>query len=196
MNKILIRHSIIAISFSLFFFAVSASTTLAQTEDEIPQEETAQGNQDANWIDVLGLTPDQINRIRGIRQQNSLEWQAARRRLNQAQRALDHAIYSDEANETVIEERAREVATAHAAEVRLRAQTELSIRRVLTPQQLSTFRMVRRQRIRQAQLRRRGENPEMQRGLRNRRLQNGINSGAQHLPAPPQGRGGLRRIRP
>jgi len=195
MNKILIKHSIIAISFFLFFFAVSASTTLAQTEDEIPQEETAQGNQDANWIDVLGLTPDQINRIRGIRQQNSLEWQAARRRLNQAQRALDQAIYSDEANETVIEERAREVATAHAADVRLRAQTELSIRRVLTPQQLSTFRMVRRQRIRQAQLRRRGENPEMQRGLRNRRL-HGINSGAQHLPAPPQGRGGLRRIRP
>jgi len=42
--------------------------------------------------------------------------------------------------ESVIEERAREVGVALAAVMRLRALTELKIRRVLTPEQLATFR--------------------------------------------------------
>lgn len=190
------RQKIIGIGLCLLFFGVAASPAFAQADDEIQPEETVQGHQDANWIVALGLTPDQIAKIRGIRQQNSYEWQAARRRLNQAQRALDQAIYSDEASETEVEDRAREVAAAQADEVRLRARTELSIRRVLTPQQLSAFRIIRRQRIRQAQIRRRGGTPDMQRGLRNRRLQNGISPTAPPLPAPRRGQGGMRRIQP
>ena len=174
--------------------------------------EVAQGNQDANWVTALGLTPDQVAKIRAIRQQNRVEWQAAKQRMNQAQRALDQAIYSDDTSEAVIEQRVSEVAQAQAAEVRLRVRTELGIRRVLTPQQLNTFRMIRQQRIREAQMNRRMENANQQRPLRNRRPENGINApllrdarpggggqGGQMAPpglGPRQRRGGLRTIRP
>ena len=80
---------------------------------------------------------------------------ALNQRLNQARRALDEAIYSDAVDEALIEQRARDVAEAQAALVRLRAQTELRVRRVLTPEQLQTFRRLRFEaRRRQQQMRR------------------------------------------
>jgi Spy/CpxP family protein refolding chaperone len=198
--------------FLLLLITASVSRTPAQTPDEAAPEEAAQGNQDANWVTALGLTPEQIARIRAIRQQNRVEWQAAKKRVNQAQRALDQAIYSDEVSEAVIEQRSREVAEAQAAEVRLRAMTELGIRRVLTLQQLNTFRMIRGQRIREAQMKRRMENAD---GLRDRRPGNAINQplmndrtdiqpggqqggrGTPPLLGPRRRGGGLpRRIRP
>ena len=69
--------------------------------------------------------------------------QTLTRRLNQARRALDEAIYADALDEALVEQRAREVAEAQAAVVRNRAQTELRVRRVLTPEQLQTFRDLR-----------------------------------------------------
>jgi Spy/CpxP family protein refolding chaperone len=211
------QKAAIALTLFLLLLAGSTSQVLAQTPDEDAQADAAvQGNQDANWVTALGLTPDQVDRIRAIRQQNRLEWQAAKQRLNQAQRALDQAIYSDDASEAVIEQRAREVAEAHAAEVRIRARTELGIRRVLTPQQLNMFRTIRQERIRAAQMKRRMENGNLRRPLRNRRPGDGINpppgdrmggrpnGGGQGgrssdtlLGPPRQRRGGLpRRIRP
>jgi Spy/CpxP family protein refolding chaperone len=190
MKKLFTRQTAaIALTLFLFLLSASASQVLAQTPDEAAPAGDTQGNQDANWITALGLTPDQVARIRTIRQQNRLEWQSARQRLNQAQRALDEAIYSDDASEALVEQRTREVAEAQAAEVRLRARTELGIRRVLTPQQLGTFRMIRQERIREAQLKRRMENGNQQRPLRNRRLQNGINLSAPR-PAPEGQPGG------
>ena len=207
----------IAITLFMLLFVFSASQVLAQTAEEAPPPaDAAQGHQDANWVTALGLTPDQVARIRTIRQQNRLEWQTARQRLSQAQRALDEAIYSDDVSEALIEQRAREVAEAQATEVRLRARTELGIRRVLTPEQLNTFRTIRQQRIREAQMKRRLENGNQQRPLRNRRLDNGINlssprDGSEGRPAgggrggrnpdpllgSPQRRNGFpRRIRP
>jgi Spy/CpxP family protein refolding chaperone len=68
---------------------------------------------------------------------------AFQRRLNAARRALDEAIYADEVSEALVEERARELSQAQAALVRLRAQTELRVRRVLTAEQLQAFRDLR-----------------------------------------------------
>jgi Spy/CpxP family protein refolding chaperone len=217
MKKLLTgQTSAITITLSLFLFGAAASGTFAQTTDEAPQAETGQGQRDSTWAAALGLTPDQITRIQMIRQQHRADRQAARQRLNQAQRALDEAIYSDDVNEDLIERRAREVAEAQAADVRLRAMTELSIRRELTPQQLEIFRTIRRERIREAQLRRRMENANPQRPTRGRRLENGLDSRPLRdrsmrrpavggrggrvlnpLLAPRQRRGGLpERIRP
>jgi hypothetical protein len=47
---------------------------------------------------------------------------------------------------------------------------------VLTAEQLNAFRMIRQERIRAAQLKRRQENGNLQGPLRNQRLENGINS--------------------
>src|SRR5205085_12549525 len=112
----------------------------AQNPAEAPPAEAVQEDQTQDWRERLGLTPDQVGKIRSILEEKKLERQAARRRLNQAQRALDQAIYSDDATEAAIEQRAREVAEAQAVEVRIRAITELNIRRVLTSEQLNTFR--------------------------------------------------------
>jgi Spy/CpxP family protein refolding chaperone len=205
-----------ALSLFMLLFIVSYAQVYAQTAaDEAAPPDSAQGNQDAGWASALGLTPEQIGRIRAIRQQNRVERQATQQRLHQAQRALDQAIYSDDVSEALIEQRSRELAEAQAAEVRLRAMTELSIRRVLTPQQLNTFRTIREQRIREAQQKRRMENPNRPGPLGNRRLENGLNlppgqggseaqsgggpGGREANPAlgPRQRRGGLpRRIRP
>lgn len=212
MKKLLTREAWALVTFFLFLLALSPSQALAQNANEAPEAEVEQGNADGNLANALGLTPDQVARIRAIRQQNRIEWQAAKGRVRQAQRALDQAIYSDDANEAVIDERAREVAEAQAAEVRLRAMTELSIRRVLTPEQLNTFRTIRAERIRAAQIRRRLQS---RRPLGDRYLENGANQtsppdrnegrsagGGQGgrdpdtTLAPRRRRGGFRRLHP
>jgi Spy/CpxP family protein refolding chaperone len=200
----------------ILLLALSSTQVLAQNPVDSQQGDQAQGNQDSDWRTALNLTPDQMAKIRSIREQNKVDGQIIRRRVNQAQRALDQAIYSDNVDEAEIDQRARELAEAQAAEVRMRAMTELNIRRVLTPEQLNTFRLIRQERIRQAQMNRRLENGNPQGPLRNRRLENGINpppprNGDESRPAgggqggrnlnpalgPRERRGGLpRRIRP
>jgi hypothetical protein len=75
--------------------------------------------------------------------------------MRQAQLALDQAIYSDNADEAVIEQRVHELAAAQAEVTRMRALTELNIRRVLTPEQLNTLRSLRQQARRTGRERRR-----------------------------------------
>lgn len=140
----------------------AAAPAIAQESGEI---ERVGPNQNRDWIGPLGLTPDQLAKIRMIRQQNQEERRLAGERLRSAQRALDDAIYSDDATEAVIEQRARELAQAQAATIRLRALTELNIRRILTPEQLDTLRALRLRHGRQPRLQRQMNLP---RGRRNR----------------------------
>ena len=91
----------------------------------------------------LNLRPEQMAQLREIRRESEAEARTLTRRLRLARRALDEAIYADAVDEAAVEERARVVAGAQAALVRLRAQTELRVRRVLTPEQLQTFRQLR-----------------------------------------------------
>jgi Spy/CpxP family protein refolding chaperone len=170
------QSAMIATMLFILLLAVSSSEVLAQNPGDAPQGNQEQVNQDNDWRTALNLTPEQMAKIRAIREQNRIEGQPIRRRVNQAQRALDQAIYSDNVNEAEIDQRARELAEAQTAEVRMRATTELNIRRVLTPEQLNAFRMIRQERMRAAQLKRRQENGNLQGPLRNQRLENGINS--------------------
>ncbi|MDT4969770.1 MAG: motif family protein [Acidobacteriota bacterium] len=161
---------------ALFFvvgLGLASRRVAAQIPGEPMQPPPQQGNQEPNWKEQLGLSEEQMGKIRSIREQNRVDGQAIRRRVNLAQRALDQAIYSDAVNETEVEQRARELAAAQAAEVRLRAMTELNIRRVLTAEQLTTFRAIRLQRMRDAQMRRR-ENAEEGGPAGSRRLENGL----------------------
>jgi Spy/CpxP family protein refolding chaperone len=171
------QRAALATMLFIFLLAISSSEALAQNPGgDAPQGDQAPVNQDNDWRTALNLTPEQMAKIRAIREQNRIAGQPIRRRVNQAQRALDQAIYSDNVNEAEIDQRARELAEAQTAEVRMRATTELNIRRVLTPEQLNAFRMIRQERMRAAQLKRRQENGNLQGPLRNQRLENGINS--------------------
>ena len=69
--------------------------------------------------------------------------EGAQRRFRDANRKLDEAIYADHLDETVINERIREVQLSQADLVKLRSTNELSIRKILTPGQLNRFRRLR-----------------------------------------------------
>lgn len=120
----------------------SARSAGAQQSDAA-QNVSGQSGQPADPIRQLNLTPDQVEKIRAIREQNKAERQAVNQRLRKAQVALEQAIDSDTSTEAMIEERTRELGEAQAASARMRALTEVRIRRVLTPEQLATLRRLR-----------------------------------------------------
>jgi len=134
------------------------------TRQQPPEEAPAAADAPASLLSQLNLTAAQVAQMREIREQSVPQAKELTRRLNQARRALDESIYSDALDESLVEQRAREVAEAQAALVRLRAQTELRVRRVLTPEQLQTFRDLRISARRRQRIRRR-----LERGLPVRR---------------------------
>src|ERR1044071_173642 len=94
-------------------------------------------------INQLRLTPEQRQRIRTIFEENKTERQTTNRRLREAQIALTQALDAEPADENVIDQRVNELAAAQAAQMRMRIQIELKIRRELTPDQLATWRRLR-----------------------------------------------------
>ena len=91
-------------------------------------------------IAQLRLTPEQRRRIRMVLEQNKDERQTTNRRLREANLALDQALDADPVDENVVEQRVNELAAAQAAQLRMRVQTEVKIRRELRPEQLATLR--------------------------------------------------------
>src|SRR5215218_4757831 len=94
-------------------------------------------------IEQLRLTPEQRQRIRMIFEQNKDERQMTNRRVREANVALDQALDADPMDESLIEQRTAELASAQATQTRMRIQTELKIRRELRPEQLATLRRLR-----------------------------------------------------
>lgn len=172
-------HHLICCALSLLFLILFNAQALAQGGDpaEPPQHDVAApspggrdgvGGRRGDPLRALNLNPDQLREIRAIREQNREEWRAVRHRLAEASRALDEAVYADQINEALIEERAREVGAAQAAVARMRAVTELRIRRVMTPEQLNTLRTMREQARAEARVRQENRAGERQRQRRER----------------------------
>ena len=127
---------------------IFGSLTIIKAQDETPPD--APNNKfDAqtrpNLLRQLGLTQDQIKRVRQINQENKPQIRAAQNRLREANRSLDQAIYADVANDAEFQARLKEVQAAHAEVLKLRSLTELAVRKILTPEQLAKFRDVRQQ---------------------------------------------------
>src|SRR5437588_10919356 len=157
--------------FAFALFTLSPHAARAQTAAASPQERAQQQegaaaqanpNDPVSLLGQLNLSQEQIGQMRAIQGESVPQARELTRRLNQARRALDEAIYSDTVDESLIEQRARDVAEAQAALVRLRAQTELRIRRVLTPEQLQTFRQLHQQALLEQQQKRREQRIERQ----------------------------------
>jgi Spy/CpxP family protein refolding chaperone len=111
-----------------------------------PQEQTPQPSQgQLELIRALNLTTEQRAQIAQIRQETEEQARQINVRVRRARRALEQAIYADHADESVVQQRSKEVAEAEAARVQMRADAELKVRRVLTPEQFATFRELRRQ---------------------------------------------------
>lgn len=141
--------SLSAVLASLLLF-ICAATAPAQNPPEgsqPPAQEQPPRPRDepgpAALVRALNLSPEQRAEIARIRREVAPQTRAANVRVRRARFALEEAIYAPSADEALIEQRAAEVAAAEGARVRLRAQTELRIRRLLTPDQLNTFRELR-----------------------------------------------------
>jgi Spy/CpxP family protein refolding chaperone len=94
-------------------------------------------------IEQLRLTPDQRQAIRRIMADSREERQSTNGRLHEANVALDQALDAEPTDESLVEQRINELATAQAAQLRMRIHTEMKIRRILHPEQIATLRRLR-----------------------------------------------------
>jgi Spy/CpxP family protein refolding chaperone len=135
----------------VLFVSASVAGVRAQNENAPAASPGAERELDARrrgtggLLRVLNLTPEQRAQIVAIRRETEPQGRLLGMRLRQARRALDEAIYSANPDESVIEDRVRELGVAQTAVVRLRSLTELRIRRVLSLAQLEAFRRLQRQ---------------------------------------------------
>ena len=134
----------------LFLFLIAgflAVSTPAYAQDGPPpddaaHDERADGRR-PNLLAELGLSREQIQQIRRINQERRPAMMEAQRRMHDANRNLDMAIYKDTVSEEEFQARLKEVQAVQAELVRLRFETELAVRKVLTPEQLVRFRELR-----------------------------------------------------
>ena len=133
----------ILVLFAMLMFFTAVPTIYGQTDQQQPASlETQQG---VDPIRQLNLTPEQREQIRSIREQSKTERAAINERVRDANRQLESALDSDNPDESVVEQRVSEVATAQAAAMRMRIFTEVRIRRVLTPEQRNVLRSLQQQ---------------------------------------------------
>jgi Spy/CpxP family protein refolding chaperone len=108
-----------------------------------PLPENQQSGPGGDPIRDLNLSPEQRERIRAIREEQRDERAAINQHLRETNRALEEVLDSDNPSEALIEKHLRDVAEAQAASLRMRVATEMKVRKVLTPEQLTTLRMLR-----------------------------------------------------
>lgn len=122
--------------------ALSALGVAAQ--DGPPPEEASQFTPERpNLLQNLGLTQPQIRQIRIMNRDRKPRMDAAQERLREANRALDQAIYGDQLDESEVHARLTTFQQAQAEVARIRFQSELELRKILTPDQLAKFRNLR-----------------------------------------------------
>ena len=123
-----------------------AVPSLAQDDPSLDGQSVgrrAAGEQRPDLLRELGLSPDQVQDIRRMNQARKPLMEDASRRLRDANRSLDLAIYGDNLNEEVIAVRLKDFQLAQAELQKLRFHGELELRKILTPQQLTKFRSLR-----------------------------------------------------
>ena len=135
--------------FLIFVAAIMAGATGVHGQDGVPPDNGPQDergdNRRPNLLAELGLSPDQLQQIGRMNKERRPAIRDARRRMGDAARNLDMAIYGDVVNDADVKERLREFQAAEAELSRLRFESELAVRKILTPDQLVRFRELRRQ---------------------------------------------------
>lgn len=126
--------------FTFIILALAISNVFAQ---DMPNEEirpNANRQEKPNLMRYLGLTQEQVQEIRKIKQANREGIQIAERRQRIAKKELDEAIYNDDFNENDVQNKLKIFQIAQAELLKLRTADELALRKILTPEQLVKFR--------------------------------------------------------
>lgn len=131
----------------IFLLAVALAASSNSFANVVtPQDPPAQTQTTSpDLIQELQLTPEQRQKIRAIREEMKNERATINQRVRETNFALEQALEADKPDEALIEQRLRDAATAQAASMRMRIQTELRIRRILTLEQLAIWRALRQQ---------------------------------------------------
>ena len=175
---------------SLLLILLAGVSATGQTPQQ-PHPPGARSGFAGDPIQQLNLTPEQREQIRVIREENRDERVLVSQRVRQTNRALEEALETDSPDESLVEQRLREAGAAQAEAMRMRILTELKIRRVLTAEQRTLLRTLRRH-VHENRIERRMDGQER----RQKRLEDGSlrmrgrrNNGARPVPeVPPQPR--------
>ena len=133
--------SIFRIALPVIALLLFAGATVNGQSQEPPTD--APERREPDLLGRLRLTPDQLQRIRGIQRDMKDERAAVGQRLRESNRALEDALDAESVDEQIIEQRIQAVNAAQNAQLRLRIQTEMRIRQVLNPEQLATLKEIR-----------------------------------------------------
>lgn len=137
MNHLSPRYLVLSAVLSIM---ASAGLSYAQNAPP-PRQAVDQGR--PKLLQELGLSPEQLQKVREMNQTRKPLMEEAVRHMRDANRALDAAIYNDTLNEDDISLKLRDFQAAQAEVAKLRFQSELALRRILTPDQLTRFRTLR-----------------------------------------------------
>lgn len=121
---------------------VLAAPAYAQAQQQ-PLPENQQPGPGGDPIRDLNLSPEQRERIRAIREEQRDERATINQHLRETNRALEELLDSESPSEAQIDKHLRDIAEAQAASLRMRVATEMKVRKVLTPEQLTTLRILR-----------------------------------------------------
>lgn len=147
------------VSPKLFFLGI-VFTTLAigvSAQDAPPPPDGSQfegRERKPNLIENLGLSPEQIRQIRIMNRARKPLMEAAQLRLREANRALDMAIYGDALDEEAVRAKLKEFQQAQGEVAGIRFESEVELRKILSPEQLVRFRGLR---ARAAETRQKGQ---------------------------------------
>ena len=169
-----------------FMITIACCVTLVAQDPQTPQGPPTT----TDPIEQLRLTPEQRQKIRAIRESSRQERSMVNQRVRETNVALQQAMDADTIDETLIDERLRDAAAAQAASMRLRIQTELKIRRVLTRDQLAILKSLQMQVQELNRERNQNQRPGRQGNVLRPNQRNGIapifppRDGAQRNPRP------------
>jgi len=128
------------------FFLLTVSFSTVKSQDETPLDAPPQNFNQArrpNLLNELDLSQNQIQQIRRINADKKPLLREAQQKVREANRSLDQAIYTDDADETEIQTRLKAAQLAQAEVIKIRSATEFAVRRVLNSNQLVRFREIR-----------------------------------------------------
>jgi len=166
------------------------SFSIARAQEQLPPPE-GDNPPRPNLLQELGLSQEQVQEVRRIMRERQPVNQGARRRLKEANEALDTALYADRDDEAEIQLRLKEVHAAQMEVIKNRVDTERAVRHILTPAQLVRFRDLQSQ---FKQMNRPGNNGNNRQDRRNNNQNKDMNRPAGMPLKPPGRRPGQRPI--
>jgi Spy/CpxP family protein refolding chaperone len=180
------KQILTALAAAAFFVAVpSISAQTVQNQQPGPTM-PQQRRFAADPIRQLNLSPQQLEQIRTIRQQNQKERVAINERVRQTNQALEAVLDAESPDEALVEQRMQDASAAQAAAMRMRILTEVRIRKVLNAEQRALLKNLRQEAANQLRRERPVRNPEerLRRREDQRGLQNQRNGMGPLLPPP------------